>query len=56
MAEQLENLKQWIGEQETDVDYVTVPSVHRLSATLGRDEAFPKMGDALTLSATAEFA
>lgn len=56
MAEQLENLKQWIGEQETEVDYVIMPSVHRLPATLDRDEAFPKMGDALPLNAAAEFA
>ena len=46
---ELENLKKWIGEKETDVDYVTVPAVHRLSATLDRDDAFPKMGDALPI-------
>jgi 3-methylfumaryl-CoA hydratase len=49
MSVELENLKKWIGEQETDIDYVTVPSVHRLSATLDRDDAFPKMGDALPI-------
>ena len=47
MTAELENLKKWIGEKETDTDYVTVPSVHRLSATLDRDDAYPKMGDAL---------
>jgi len=49
MSSELENLKKWIGEKETDVDYVTVPAVHRLSATLDRDDAFPKMGDALPI-------
>jgi 3-methylfumaryl-CoA hydratase len=46
---ELEGLKKWIGEQESDIDYVTVPTVHRLSATLDRDDAFPKMGDALPI-------
>jgi 3-methylfumaryl-CoA hydratase len=49
MSSELEHLKKWIGEKETDVDYVTVPVVHRLSATLDRDDAFPKMGDALPI-------
>jgi 3-methylfumaryl-CoA hydratase len=49
MTAELENLKKWIGEKETDVDYVTIPSVHRLSATLDRDDAIPKMGDALPI-------
>ncbi len=49
MATELENLKKWIGEQESDTDYVTVPSVHRLSATLDRDDPAPKMGDALPI-------
>jgi 3-methylfumaryl-CoA hydratase len=49
MSSELENLKKWIGEKETDIDYVTVPAVHRLSATLDRDDAFPKMGDALPI-------
>ena len=30
MAHDLEKLKDWIGERETDVDYVTIPCVHRL--------------------------
>jgi 3-methylfumaryl-CoA hydratase len=47
VTQDLEHLKKWIGEKETDVDYVTVPSVHRLSATLDRDDPMPKMGDAL---------
>ena len=49
MSVELEGLKKWIGEQESDIDYVTVPTVHRLSATLDRDDAFPKMGDALPI-------
>ena len=47
MAHNLEDLKKWIGEKETDVDYVTVPSVYRLSATLDREDPMPKMGDPL---------
>lgn len=29
---ELEKLKDWIGQREIDIDYVTVPAVHRLSA------------------------
>jgi 3-methylfumaryl-CoA hydratase len=47
VTQDLEHLKKWVGEKETDVDYVTVPSVHRLSATLDRDDPMPKMGDPL---------
>ena len=47
MAQNLEKLKDWIGERETDVDYVTIPSVHRLAATLDRDDPMPKNGDPL---------
>jgi 3-methylfumaryl-CoA hydratase len=47
MTADLESLKQWIGRTETAVDYVTVPMVDRLSATLDRDDAFPKIGDPL---------
>lgn len=43
----LESLKQWIGRTETAIDYVTVPAVDRLSATLDRDDKFPRMGDPL---------
>jgi 3-methylfumaryl-CoA hydratase len=43
----LESLKQWIGRTETAIDYVTVPAVNRLSATLDREDPFPKMGDPL---------
>ena len=44
MAQDLEGLKKWIGERETDVDYVTIPSIYRLSATLDRDDPMPKFG------------
>jgi 3-methylfumaryl-CoA hydratase len=47
MAENLEDLKKWIGEKETDIDYVTVPAIHRLAATLDREDSMPKMGDPL---------
>lgn len=47
MTQDLEKLKEWIGQKETDVDYVTIPSVHRLAATLDRDDAMPKFGEPL---------
>lgn len=43
----LEKLKAWIGEKETAVDYITIPAVHRLAATLDRDDAIPRAGDPL---------
>lgn len=49
MTQDLEQLKQWIGQHESDIDYVTVPSVHRLAATLDRDDPMPKLGDALPI-------
>ena len=49
MAHNLEDLKKWIGEKETAVDYVTIPSVHRLSATLDRNDPMPKVGDPLPI-------
>jgi 3-methylfumaryl-CoA hydratase len=49
MTQELEQLKQWIGRRETDVDYVTVPAVHRLAAMLDRDDPQPKMGDPLPI-------
>jgi 3-methylfumaryl-CoA hydratase len=49
MAENLEGLKKWIGEKETDIDYVTVPAVHRLAATLDREDSMPKIGDPLPI-------
>lgn len=47
MTAELEHLKKWIGETETD--YVTIPTVHRLSAKLDRDDPFPKTGDVLPI-------
>ena len=47
MAQEIEKLKEWIGQKESDVDYVTVPAVHRLAATLDRDDPMPKLGDPL---------
>jgi 3-methylfumaryl-CoA hydratase len=47
MTDALEKLKEWIGRRETAVDYVTIPAVHRLAATLDRDDPFPRTGDAL---------
>lgn len=49
MSADLEQLKKWIGERESDVDYVTVPAVHRLAATLDLDYPMPKMGDPLPI-------
>lgn len=49
MTQDLEHLKQWIGQAESDVDYVTVPAVHRLSATLDREDPMPKIGDPLPI-------
>jgi len=47
VTQNLEKLKQWIGRRESDLDYVTIPAVHRLAATLDRDDPMPKLGDAL---------
>src|SRR3990170_3472883 len=47
MNQDLESLKQWIGKCEADVDYVTIPTVHRLAAMLDRDDPVPKLGDEL---------
>jgi len=47
MSADLEQLKKWIGERESDVDYVTIPTVHRLAATLDLDYPMPKAGDVL---------
>src|SRR5574341_1055504 len=47
MTQELEKLKEWIGQKESDLDYVTIPAVHRLAATLDRDDPMPRMGDSL---------
>ncbi|MGQ0749988.1 MAG: FAS1-like dehydratase domain-containing protein, partial [Betaproteobacteria bacterium] len=38
---------EWIGQKESAVDYVTIPVVHRLAATLDRDDPMPRAGDPL---------
>src|SRR6185503_9565257 len=47
MTQDLDKLKEWIGQKEGDVDYVTAPAVHRLAATLDLDFPMPKVGDPL---------
>jgi len=47
MTQDLEKLKEWIGRTESDIDFVTVPAVHRLAATLDRADPMPRMGDPL---------
>ena len=49
MSQDLEHLSKWIGSTESDVDHVTIPAVHRLSATLDRDDPMPKLGDPLPI-------
>ena len=49
MTQDLEKLKEWIGQKESDIDYVTIPAVHRLAATLDRDDPMPKFGDPLPI-------
>jgi 3-methylfumaryl-CoA hydratase len=40
-------LREWLGRKETAIDYVAVPTVHRGSAMLDRDDPFPEIGDPL---------
>jgi 3-methylfumaryl-CoA hydratase len=47
VSQDLEKLKDWIGQRESDVDHITIPSVHRLAATLDREDAMPRAGDDL---------
>ena len=49
MTHDIEKLKEWIGQKETDIDYVTIPAVNRLAATLDRDDLMPKFGDLLPI-------
>lgn len=42
-------LESWIGKSETRIDYVTVPMVERLAATLDRDDPPPKPRDVLPI-------
>lgn len=45
----LERLAQWVGRRESDSDHVTIPAVHRLAATLDRDDPVPRIGDPLPI-------
>ncbi|HEY9446521.1 MAG TPA: hypothetical protein VIQ62_05550, partial [Burkholderiales bacterium] len=38
-------LEAWIGRRERATDCITVPLVHRLAATLDRDDPMPRHGD-----------
>jgi 3-methylfumaryl-CoA hydratase len=49
MVHDLEELKNWIGEKESALDYITIPAVQRLAATLDRDDPMPKAGDPLPI-------
>lgn len=49
MNTDLNRLTEWVGRTESDLDYVTVPAVHRLAATLDLDQPMPKMGDPLPI-------
>jgi len=49
MEESLENLKQWVGQKESDSDYITIPTMQRLAAMLDRDDDKPKIGDPLPI-------
>jgi 3-methylfumaryl-CoA hydratase len=49
MTTDLNRLSEWVGRTESDFDYVTVPTVHRLAATLDLDQPMPKMGDPLPI-------
>lgn len=45
----LARLSEWIGQRESDIDYITIPSVLRLAATLDRDDPRPRNGDPLPI-------
>jgi 3-methylfumaryl-CoA hydratase len=47
VSESLEVLMKWLGKRESAVDHITIPAVHRLAATLDRDDPMPKSGDVL---------
>ena len=49
MSPELDQLTEWIGRTESDVDYITIPAVHRLAATLDRDDPKPRFGDPLPI-------
>ncbi len=47
MTRDLDFLNDWIGRRETAQDHITIPTVHRLAATLDRDDPPPRTGDPL---------
>jgi 3-methylfumaryl-CoA hydratase len=47
--DEFERLAQWVGRRESDTDHVTIPAVHRLAATLDRDDPPPRIGDPLPI-------
>ena len=49
MDASLENLKEWVGQKESDIDYVTIAAVKRLAATLDCDDEAVEPGDPLPI-------
>ena len=49
MSIDIERLRAWIGRTESSVDTVTAPPMAALSATLDRDDPFPRPGDPLPI-------
>ena len=43
----IDSLKEWLGRTESRSDQITLTPIAALSATLDRDDAQPKAGDAL---------
>ena len=44
MVQDLKSLKKRVGEKETGIDYVSIPAMHRLFATLDRWDRMPDPG------------
>ena len=44
MVQDLKSLKKRVGEKETGIDYVSIPAMHRLFATLDRWDQMPDPG------------
>jgi 3-methylfumaryl-CoA hydratase len=49
MSIDIEQLRAWVGRTESSVDTVTAPPMAALSATLDRDDPFPRPGDPLPI-------
>jgi 3-methylfumaryl-CoA hydratase len=49
MSIDIDQLRTWIGRTESSVDTVTAPPMAALSATLDRDDPFPRPGDPLPI-------